>query len=193
MRNIQICCILKIIHRFCESVRTEPSTHLPPRIVEMNLLNFMHITASRSRQDSWADPAKKIRPLEKKLGLKQATPKIIWRSVVKIYECKVLCQFLPIIVKSRPQLGNLELGCFLGRWFPWPKVILLGHFWVSGPEFGHLAAVMHILVYRVRMQHCNKILLNPLEGNSLNLLSSSVFFGKIPQHQTGNIMAWVYH
>jgi hypothetical protein len=34
-------------------------------------------TAARSRQDSWASPAEKIRPLEKKLGRKPATPKII--------------------------------------------------------------------------------------------------------------------
>ncbi len=31
-------------------------------------------TAARSGQDSWASPAKKIRPLEKKLGRKPATP-----------------------------------------------------------------------------------------------------------------------
>ncbi len=35
------------------------------------------LTAARSRQDSWASPAEKIRPLEKKLGRKPATPKII--------------------------------------------------------------------------------------------------------------------
>jgi hypothetical protein len=32
------------------------------------------VTAARSRQDSWASSAKKIRPLEKKLGRKPATP-----------------------------------------------------------------------------------------------------------------------
>jgi hypothetical protein len=32
------------------------------------------ITAARSPQDSWASPAKKIRPLEKKLGSKPTTP-----------------------------------------------------------------------------------------------------------------------
>jgi hypothetical protein len=31
-------------------------------------------TAARSRQDSWASSAKKIRPLEKKFGRKPATP-----------------------------------------------------------------------------------------------------------------------
>jgi hypothetical protein len=31
-------------------------------------------TAARSRQDSWASLAEKIRPLEKKLGHKPATP-----------------------------------------------------------------------------------------------------------------------
>jgi hypothetical protein len=41
------------------------------------------ITAARSRQDSWASPAEKIRPLEKKLGCKPATPQIIRRSAVK--------------------------------------------------------------------------------------------------------------
>ncbi len=34
-------------------------------------------TAARSRQDSWASSAQKIRPLEKKLGRKPATPQII--------------------------------------------------------------------------------------------------------------------
>jgi hypothetical protein len=67
-----------------------------------------------------SSPAKKIRPLEKKLGRKPATPQTIWRSVVKVYVCKLLGQFLPIIVKIRPQLSSLELGRFLGRWFPRP-------------------------------------------------------------------------
>jgi hypothetical protein len=47
---------------------------------------------------------KTIRPLEKKLGHKPATPQTIEISVVKIYVCKLLGQFLPIIVKIRPQL-----------------------------------------------------------------------------------------
>ncbi len=46
---------------------------------------------------------------------------------------KFLAQFLPIIVKIRPHLGNSELGRFLGRWFPRPQEILLGHFWVQRP------------------------------------------------------------
>ncbi len=40
-------------------------------------------TAARSRQDSWASSAQKIRPLEKKLGRKPATPQIIRKSAVK--------------------------------------------------------------------------------------------------------------
>jgi hypothetical protein len=76
---------------------------------------YMYYTAARSRQDSWASSAKKIRPLEKKLGRKPATLQIIRKSAVKIFCYKFLGQFLPIIVKIRPQLGNLELGRFLGR------------------------------------------------------------------------------
>jgi hypothetical protein len=72
-------------------------------------------TAARSRQDSWASSAKKIWPLEKKLGRKPATPQIIRKSAVKNFCYKFLGQFLQIIVKIRPQLGNLELGRFLGR------------------------------------------------------------------------------
>ncbi len=90
-------------------------------------------TAARSRQDSWASSAKKIRPLEKKLGRKPATPQINWKSAVKNFCFKFLGQFLLIIVKIRPQLGNLELGRFLGRWLPRPQEILLGHFWVQRP------------------------------------------------------------
>jgi hypothetical protein len=63
-------------------------------------------TAARSRQDSLASPAKKIRLLEKKLGRKPASPQTIRRNVVKIYVCKLLGQFLPIILKIRPHLGN---------------------------------------------------------------------------------------
>ncbi len=91
------------------------------------------ITAARSRQDSWASSAKKIRPLEKKLGRKPATPQFIRKSAVKNFCYKFLGQFLPIIVKIRPQLGNLELGRFLGRGLPRPQEILLGHFWVQRP------------------------------------------------------------
>jgi hypothetical protein len=76
---------------------------------------FCLSTAARSRQDSWASSDKKIRPLEKKLGRKPATPQIIRKSAVKNFFYKFLGQFLPIIVKIRPQLGNLELGRFLGR------------------------------------------------------------------------------
>jgi hypothetical protein len=65
-------------------------------------------TAARSRQDSWASSAKKF-------GRKPATPEIIRKSAVKNFCSKFLGQFLPIIVKIRPQLGNLELGRFLGR------------------------------------------------------------------------------
>jgi hypothetical protein len=39
-------------------------------------------TAARYRQDSWASSAKKIRPLEKKLGRKPANPQIIRKSGV---------------------------------------------------------------------------------------------------------------
>jgi len=77
--------------------------------------DILTTAASRSRQDSWASSAKKIRPLEKKLGRKPATPQIIRKSAVKNFCYKFLGQFLPIIVKIRPQLGNLELGRFLGR------------------------------------------------------------------------------
>jgi hypothetical protein len=70
-------------------------------------------TAARSRQP-WASSAKKSRPLEKKLDRKSATPQIIRKSAVKNFGYKFLGQFLPIIVKIRPQLGNLELGRFLG-------------------------------------------------------------------------------
>jgi hypothetical protein len=75
---------------------------------------YKRSTAARSRQDSWASQAEKIRPLEKKLGRKLAAHQII-RSAVKIFFYKFLGQFLPIIVKIRPQLGNLESGRFLGR------------------------------------------------------------------------------
>ncbi len=93
------------------------------------LFSYGHsTTAARSLQDSWASPAEKIRPLEKKLGRKPATTQII-RSAVKFF-LQILGQFLPIIVKIRPQLGNLDLGCFLGHWLPRPQEILLGHFWV---------------------------------------------------------------
>jgi hypothetical protein len=43
---------------------------------EMGTINPL-TTAARSRQDSWASPAEKTRPLEKKLGRKPATPQII--------------------------------------------------------------------------------------------------------------------
>jgi hypothetical protein len=56
-----------------------------------------------------------MRPLEKKLGRKPATPQIIRKSGLKNFCYKFLGQFLPIIVKIRPHLGNLELGRFLGR------------------------------------------------------------------------------
>jgi hypothetical protein len=93
----------------------------------------LHCLAARSRQDSWASSAQKIRPLEKILGRKLATPQIIWKSAWKNCCKKFLGQFLQIIVKIRPQLGNFELGRFLGRWLPRPQEILLGHFWVQRP------------------------------------------------------------
>ncbi len=80
-----------------------------------DFLDGTRSTAARSRQDSWASSAKKIRPLEKKLGRKPATPQIIRKSGVKHFFYKFLGQFLQIIVKIRPQLGILELGRFLGR------------------------------------------------------------------------------
>jgi hypothetical protein len=79
---------------------------------------------------------KKIRPLEKKLGRKPATPQIIRKSAEKNFCYKFLGHFLPIIVKIRPQLGNLVLGRFLGR-----KKFYWAIFGSSGPEFGHLAPV----------------------------------------------------
>ncbi len=94
-------------------------------------------TASRSRQDSWASTVKKIRPLEKKLGRKLATPQTMWRSAVKKFFYKFLGHFLPIIVKIRLQLGNFELGHFLGH-----KKFYWAIFGSSGPEFGHLAPVI---------------------------------------------------
>jgi hypothetical protein len=45
-------------------------------LVQGRLATLIRITAARSRQDSWASSAKKIRPLEKKLGRKPATPQI---------------------------------------------------------------------------------------------------------------------
>jgi hypothetical protein len=68
------------------------------------------VTAARSRQDSRASPVKK-------LGRKLATPPSPnhLKKCSKIYVYKVLDQFLPIIVKIKPQIGNLELGHFLGR------------------------------------------------------------------------------
>ncbi len=90
-------------------------------------------TAARSRQDSWASSGKKFGRWRKKLGRKPATPEIIIKSAVTNFCYKFLGQFLPIIVKIRPQLGSLELGRFLGRWLPRPQEILLGHFWVQRP------------------------------------------------------------
>ncbi len=40
------------------------------------------------------------------------------------------------------QLWDLELGHFLGYWFPRPQVFLQGLFESCGPEFGHLARVV---------------------------------------------------
>jgi hypothetical protein len=86
-----------------------------PTLLQGNSYFLCVTTAASSRQDSWASSAKKIRPLEKKLGRKPATPQIIRKSAVKNFCYKFLGYFLPIIVKIRPQLGNLELGRFLGR------------------------------------------------------------------------------
>jgi hypothetical protein len=68
------------------------------------------ITAARSRQDSWASSAKKIRPLEKKLGRKPATPQITGKSALKKFCYKFLGRFLPIIVKIRPQIRKFGVG-----------------------------------------------------------------------------------
>jgi hypothetical protein len=67
-------------------------------------------TAARSHQDSWASSAKKIQPLEKKLGRKPATPQITGKSAVKDFCSKFLGQFLPIIVKIRPQIRKFGVG-----------------------------------------------------------------------------------
>jgi hypothetical protein len=77
-------------------------------------------TAARSRQNSWASSAKKIWPLEKKLGRKPATHQIIRKSAVKNFCYKFLGQLFPIIVLGRKK-------------FYWAI------FGSSGPEFGHLA------------------------------------------------------
>ncbi len=53
---------------------------------------------------------KKIRPLEKKLGRKPATPQITGKSAVKNFCYKFLGQFLPIIVKIRPQIRKFGVG-----------------------------------------------------------------------------------
>jgi hypothetical protein len=52
---------------------------------------------------------------------------------------KVLDHFLPIIVKIRLPLWNLELGHFLGRSFFWPlifqpQIYFKGKFWVLQPR-----------------------------------------------------------
>ncbi len=74
--------------------------------------------------------SQKIRPLEKKIRLQAGHPP----NHQKKWSKKILLQiFGPIIVKIRPQLGNLELGRFLGRWLPRPQEILLGRFWVQRP------------------------------------------------------------
>jgi hypothetical protein len=79
--------------------------------------------------------SQKIRPLEKKLGRKPATPPPLnhQKKCSKKILLQFFGQFLPIIVKIRPQLGNLELGRFLGRWLPRPQEIVLSHFWVQRP------------------------------------------------------------
>jgi hypothetical protein len=70
----------------------------------------IQVTAARSRQDSWASSAKKIRPLEKKLGRKPATPQIIRKSAIQNFCYKFLGQFLPIIVKIRLQIRKFGVG-----------------------------------------------------------------------------------
>jgi hypothetical protein len=75
----------------------------------------LHCVPDPARQDSWASSAKKIWLLEKKLGRKPATHPNHQKKCSKIFCYQFLGQFLPIIVKIRPQLGNLELGRFLGR------------------------------------------------------------------------------
>ncbi len=59
-------------------------------------------TAARSRQDSWASPAVKVRPLEKKLGRKPATSQTIWRSAVK----KLFKNFWPNFCQLFLKLGR---------------------------------------------------------------------------------------
>ncbi len=91
-------------------------------------------TAVRSHQDSWASPAKKIRPLEKKLGRKPTpNPHQLNKSSKNLF-IEILGQFLPIIVRIRLQLWNLELGHFLGLWFPRPQEFSLGHCEVLRPR-----------------------------------------------------------
>jgi hypothetical protein len=102
--------ILNLISKFTYNVKSSDKSLNTKR-------SFFPVstTAARSRQDSWASSAKKIRPLEIKLGRKPATPQIIRKSAVKNFFHKFLGQFLQIIVKIGPQLRNLELGRFLGR------------------------------------------------------------------------------
>ena len=120
------CLFQGAVEILCTRTAAYSHTHLSTEVK-----NWVSSTAARSRQDSWASPAEKIRPLEKKLGRKPATPPNHLKKCSKTIFFKFLGQFLPIIVKIRPQLGNLELGCFLGRWLPRPQEILLGHFWVQ--------------------------------------------------------------
>ncbi len=47
---------------------------------------------------------------------------------------KLSGQFLPIIVKIRLPLWNLELGHFLGPWFFQPQIYFQGNFWVLRPR-----------------------------------------------------------
>ena len=96
-----------------------------PVLLQIHWLHSLRLRACRASPVSrCASSARKIRPLEKKLGRKPATP---------LNHKKKLQHILVPIVKIRPQLGYLELGRFLGRWLPRPQDILLGHFWVQRP------------------------------------------------------------
>ncbi len=54
--------------------------------------------------------SQKIRPLEKKLGRKPSTPQITGKGAVKNFCYKFLAQFLPLIVKIRPQIRKFGVG-----------------------------------------------------------------------------------
>jgi hypothetical protein len=59
--------------------------------------------------------SQKIRPLEKKLGRKPATPQITGKSAVKNFVTNFWANFGQLLLKLGRKLGNLELGRLLGR------------------------------------------------------------------------------